>query len=242
LSRNAPHATSCTSNVPPSHPTLTPQRRAMARSAKSRAASPSASSITTSSTTKGLSVRVCSILRPSERAEYGWTRREGRRRVWDAFQFYNELEILALRLLELNATVDKFVLNEATRTHSNAPKPLHFATHAQMFAPFDDKIVHVIVDDLPPSPNSWVVENFQRDSIVRGLVDADDGDLVVIADVDEIPDPRVLSLLAQCDGYATPVYLYTRFFNFKVCKVGGGAEFDSSRGSLRSSGGTLRWC
>ena len=47
--------------------------------------------------------------------------------------------------------------------------------------------------------------------------DARGDDLIMISDVDEIPDPHVLHLLASCDGWdeTGPVQLYTRFYNFK---------------------------
>jgi len=73
---------------------------------------------------------------------------------------------------------DRFVVVEATRTHSNVPKPLHFAENAARFAPFADKIVHVVVDDMPAHGDAWTRENFQRNALVRGLRAAHPNDLV----------------------------------------------------------------
>ena len=109
----------------------------------------------------------------------------------DAFQVFNELDMLEVRLHELNETVHRFVLVEATRTHSNKPKPLHFGENKDRFAAFLDKIIHVVVDDLPDNSDAWVLENFQRNAMLRGLTAAHSNDLVVIADVDEIPLPYV---------------------------------------------------
>ena len=47
--------------------------------------------------------------------------------VYDCFMFFNELELLDLRLHELDAVVDRFVLVEGVRTLSGKPKPLYFA-------------------------------------------------------------------------------------------------------------------
>ena len=150
----------------------------------------------------------------------GWRTRspmQGPRRVWDAFQLFNELDMLEVRLTELDRTVHRFVIVEATRTHSNQPKPLHFAAskHQPRFARFLHKIEHVIVDDLPNNTDAWVLENYQRNAVLRGLKGAHPNDLVVIADVDEIPVPYVLNLLRHCDGPSWPVWLYSRFFNFR---------------------------
>ena len=114
----------------------------------------------------------------------GWRTRsaaQGPRRVWDAFQVFNELDMLEVRLHELNETVHRFVLVEATRTHSNKPKPLHFGQNKGRFAPFLHKIIHVVVDDLPDNSDAWVLENFQRNAMLRGLAGAHPNDLVVVA-------------------------------------------------------------
>jgi beta-1,4-mannosyl-glycoprotein beta-1,4-N-acetylglucosaminyltransferase len=107
--------------------------------------------------------------------------------VYDCFTFFNELELLELRLHELAGVVDKFVLVEATRTHSNKPKPLHYRENRDRFAKFHEKIIHVVVDDLPDDKDAWVLENFQRNCIERGLSGCRPDDLVMISDLDEIP-------------------------------------------------------
>ena len=147
--------------------------------------------------------------------DMGWTERKKPRRIYDAFQFFNELDILEIRLHELQNVVHRFVLVEATRTHSNQLKPLFYELHKQRFAKFHKKIIHIIVEDLPNSTDPWVLENFQRNTILRGLSEAHPNDLVIIADVDEIPSSYVLDAVRSCDGPTSPTWLYTRFFNFK---------------------------
>jgi hypothetical protein len=115
--------------------------------------------------------------------------------VYDCFTFFNELDILELRLAELDPQVDFFVIAEATRTFSGAPKPLYFHENKNRFKAYADKIIHVIVDDLPEVGDAWDREAFQRDAIMRGLVDADPDDIIMLSDVDEIPQPgKVASL------------------------------------------------
>jgi beta-1,4-mannosyl-glycoprotein beta-1,4-N-acetylglucosaminyltransferase len=147
--------------------------------------------------------------------DMGWTKRKIPRKIYDAFQFFNELDILEIRLHELQNVVHRFILIEATRTHSNQLKPLYYELNKQRFAQFHSKILHLIVEDLPNSTDPWVLENFQRNAILRGLSGAHPNDLVVIADVDEIPASYVLDAVRSCDGPTSPTWLYTRFFNFK---------------------------
>jgi beta-1,4-mannosyl-glycoprotein beta-1,4-N-acetylglucosaminyltransferase len=145
----------------------------------------------------------------------GWKTRQHPRRIFDAFQFFNELDILEIRLQELKHVVHKFILVEATKTHSNQPKPLHYELNKQRFAEFHNKIIHVVVQDLPNSTDPWVLENFQRNAMMRGLKKAHPNDLVVIADVDEIPASYILDAVRSCDGPTSPTWLYSRFFNLK---------------------------
>jgi hypothetical protein len=115
-------------------------------------------------------------------------------RRFDCFIFHNELELLDIRLHELAGVVDAFVLVEATRTHAGRPKPLHFAENRERFAPWLDKIRHVVVDDLPDSgADRWPREWHQRNAILRGLTDAEPGDVVTVTDADEILRADVLA-------------------------------------------------
>jgi beta-1,4-mannosyl-glycoprotein beta-1,4-N-acetylglucosaminyltransferase len=113
--------------------------------------------------------------------------------IYDGFVFFNELELLELRLHELAGVVDKFVLVEATKTFSNQPKPLVFHENRARFKQFQDQIIHVVVDDLPGGDDAWQREKFQRNCIQRGLVGCRPDDLVIISDIDEIPRATVLA-------------------------------------------------
>jgi len=113
----------------------------------------------------------------------------------DAFLLNNELHILEMRLNILDPVMDRFVIVESTVEFSGRPKPLWFADNKERFAPWKDKIKHVIIDDTPDSgPNRWPREYFQRDAIIRGLRGCKTNDLVFMSDVDEIPDPEVVKL------------------------------------------------
>ena len=78
-------------------------------------------------------------------------------RVFDCFTFFNELDVLEIRLAELDPLVDHFVIVEATRTFTAKPKPLYFADNRKRYDRYAHKIIHVVVDDLPlDAPTHWV--------------------------------------------------------------------------------------
>ncbi len=116
-------------------------------------------------------------------------------KIYDCFTFFNELDILEIRLNILNDDVDFFVLVESTKTHSGNNKELFFEKNKSRFQKFSHKIIHIIVDDMPEvkGGNRWLLENFQRNAITRGLSQCKDTDLILISDLDEIPNIKKLA-------------------------------------------------
>lgn len=132
----------------------------------------------------------------------------------DAFLFNSELDLLELRLRVLDPVMDKFVIVESTVEFSGRPKPLYFGDNQERFAPWKDKIKHVVVDDTPDSgPNRWPREYFQRDAILRGLRGCRTNDLVFMSDLDEIPDPESVRVNRH-GGYHQ---VYTMYYLNTVC-------------------------
>ena len=110
--------------------------------------------------------------------------------IVDGFTFFNEFDLLKLRLNELAGTVDLFVLVEAARTFSGQEKPLYFAERKEEFR--DYPIAHVVVNDMPVVATAWAREYWQRNAIVRGLDLVPDDAVVMVSDVDEIPLPAAV--------------------------------------------------
>jgi beta-1,4-mannosyl-glycoprotein beta-1,4-N-acetylglucosaminyltransferase len=130
-----------------------------------------------------------------------------KRKIIDGFIFYNELELLSYRLKILNDVVDYFVIVECTHTFVGKEKPLIFNENKADYAEYSHKIIHIIVDDIPfvyPNINigagqQWKNEEWQRNAIAAGFAkvadDLDDSDILMITDLDEIPDPATLRRL-----------------------------------------------
>ena len=115
--------------------------------------------------------------------------------VYDSFQFFNELDILKLRMNVLKDVVDYFVISESTVTFSGDPKPLYYNENKEMFKEFEHKIIHNIVDDTPMDCNAFMRDHHQKCAVARGLKDCKPDDIVIFSDVDEIPNPDTLKEL-----------------------------------------------
>ena len=125
-------------------------------------------------------------------------------KIFDCFMYFDEEIVLDVRLNTLNNFVDYFVIVESKFTHKGESRNLNF--NHEKFKKFKDKIIYLIYDKLPIEIenikqedsekeksgkyilNAAYRENGQRNYIQQGLTAAEDNDIVLISDVDEIPN------------------------------------------------------
>ena len=124
--------------------------------------------------------------------------------IYDCFMYFDEDLLLDLRLNILDRYVSKFVITEATYTHNGQKKKLKF--DISKFKKFKDKIKYIIVDDQPPNIleinnndslskkgeklilNGYARDNHQRNRLMEGIKEAQDSDIILVSDLDEIPN------------------------------------------------------
>jgi len=165
--------------------------------------------------------------------------------IYDCFQYFDEDLLLDIRLNILNQYVKKFVITEATYTHNGSKKKLNF--NINNFKKFKDKIEYIIVDKQPPDLkefekneadekrgeklilNGMIRDYFQREKLINGFMDARDHDLILISDLDEIPNlnninfnkiKNIIIIFQQKMFYYKLNLLYEKFFWYgtKGCK------------------------
>ena len=129
-------------------------------------------------------------------------------KLYDCFMYFDEDLMLDLRLNILNSYVDTFVIAEATRDHAGKEKKLNF--DIKKFSKFKNKIDYLIIDDIPLNvkskkknwdANHWR-DQFQRNSLSKGFKKCNEDDLIMISDIDEIPDPNKISEFQIENKYA----------------------------------------
>ena len=124
-------------------------------------------------------------------------------KIFDCFMFFDEEQILDLRLNILNETVDFFVIVESIYNHRGEKRELIFDKNK--FSKFKNKIIYIIHDEIPKQVetinqndseseknrkhimNAVYRENSQRNYISQGIKEAEKNDIILISDVDEIP-------------------------------------------------------
>ena len=165
--------------------------------------------------------------------------------IYDCFMYFDEDMLLDLRLNVLNKYVKKFVISEATYTHNGNKKKLNFDINR--FKKFKDKIEYIVVDKEPLNIrrinendpehirgqklilNGYARDNYQRESLNLGLKNLLDNDLIIVSDLDEIPNLEKIELeniqnkiiiFKQKMFYYKLNLLYDEFnwFGSKACK------------------------
>jgi beta-1,4-mannosyl-glycoprotein beta-1,4-N-acetylglucosaminyltransferase len=116
-------------------------------------------------------------------------------KVFDVFPFFNELDLLEIRLNVLDPYVDWFILSEATKTFSGLDKPLYYQENKKRFEKFNHKIIYNIVEDTTaPELHPYQRDVFQKDNIKKVILEnASEGDIIIWSDVDEVPNIEAIS-------------------------------------------------
>lgn len=165
-------------------------------------------------------------------------------KVWSLTPFFNELDVLEIRLGTLDSIVDHHVIVEAAWTYAGTEKPLHLLDNdptlwalgrraevsmrfLQADAPADEIPFQARLHDT--DQRRWQRENHQRRALghfVRdelGGVAADD--VIVLSDLDEIPRPETIERYIESDAYgldhvvcpALPMDVYRLNWRWPVC-------------------------
>ena len=161
--------------------------------------------------------------------------------IIDCFPFFNELDLLDIRLKLLDDIVDKVILIESTRTFTLTKKRLFYNENKNRFSKYKNKITHIIVDDSPALLNKffvhkpknifWLLKNkksiflnahdidfYQKNQVTKGLKNCDENDILILSDLDEIPNPSIFKDLdaLKKGKNALELDLYCYFLNGKV--------------------------
>lgn len=174
--------------------------------------------------------------------------------IYDCFGFFNEFDILEIRLEELYPVVDKFIISEATKTFSGKDKPLRFLQQRDRFAKYLDKIKYVTYDNFSGYNNpwqytdNWKLECEQRRHLITGLNlnQLRDNDLIMISDLDEIPKRSLveelkIDFIKNREKYNNPITICSQLYYGKITnKVVFPEEFYNWRGTVFINGKILK--
>ncbi len=163
-------------------------------------------------------------------------------KIIDCFMFFDEKMMLDIRLNILDQHVTHFVICEATYNHKGEAKPLNF--NINDYAKFKNKITYIVLDKQPKNlrkidegdsineKNSKILdnavfrENYQRNYLVTQLNGFSDNDLILINDLDEIPNLENFKYKNKISIFKQKMFYYKLnlsqpnfiWYGSKICK------------------------
>ena len=163
-------------------------------------------------------------------------------KIVDCFMYSDEDMMLDIRLNVLDKYVSNFIICEASFNHNGSPKKLNF--NINNFSKFKNKIIYLSIEKQPDDlriinnedddnkknskilDNALTRENYQRNYLFKGLDEFSDDDLILINDLDEIPNlenfkyNNKITLFKQKMFYYKLNLIYPNFFwvGSKACK------------------------
>ena len=135
--------------------------------------------------------------------------------IYDCFQYFNEDQMLDLRMNILNESVDYFVISESTKTHQGNDKKLNF--NLKNFKKFEHKIIYTIANYEKEKNFSnhkggeSLIEQHQRNNLLNGIAKAHDNDLIILSDSDEIPDMKKINQIkssTKFTAFSQKMFMY----------------------------------
>lgn len=148
-------------------------------------------------------------------------------KIYDCFTFFNELDLLEIRLSILDKVVDHFVIIESNYSHSGKQKKYNFLESKQRYEKWENKIIYYpikqSIDGLAfeekisaynPTSTAWILENDQRDAIKNINYLLENDDIILVSDLDEIPNPKVIkNLKLENEPFSLEMLLHYYFLN-----------------------------
>jgi len=167
-------------------------------------------------------------------------------KIFDSFIFFNELDLLEIRLNILNDVVDYFVLTESPFTVSGNEKPLYYHENKHRFSKWNDKIIHNITEQIPNDYSNFLVKKpyytnyneysassqdkiinipirfqraiYNRDNSIQGILKsgATDNDIILTSDADEIINPLLIKEISHWFDSDNIYLCYQKAFYYKL--------------------------
>ncbi|POR37315.1 Beta-1,4-mannosyl-glycoprotein 4-beta-N-acetylglucosaminyltransferase [Tolypocladium paradoxum] len=172
----------------------------------------------------------------------------GERKVYDLVMLNSELDFLEIRLNTLYDYVDYFIIVESPKTFQGEKKPLIIKENWAKFRRYHNKMIyHELTFPIAFNPHrAWDYEDLQRDAMyeqvmlgLEGQRTPTEGDVIIVADVDEIPRPQSLLVLRSCN-YPRRLTLASKFYYYSFQFLHTGPEWQHPQATYYEGSRTLK--
>lgn len=147
-------------------------------------------------------------------------------KIVNCFTYFNEIELLELRIKLLHNKIDEFIIADANRTHSGQPKPFSCKKSLKELKldHYNIKVIEVDLSKYDESNDAWTRERAQRDAIADYI---EENALYIVNDCDEIINPEYIKYYADTAKFlpmsliAWPLAILYRKASIRLCDVSG---------------------
>lgn len=154
--------------------------------------------------------------------------------IYDCMMFFNEIDLLKIRLNQHDSFVDKFIIVEADSTHSGIKKEYVLEKYINEFEQFKDKIIYEKISlsdkykfdivswnssyNISVNKEIWGNENFQRNYSLITLknLNVSDEDIIISSDLDEILDKKTIQISKKLLNYCSIVKCRQKHYAYKL--------------------------
>lgn len=170
------------------------------------------------------------------------------RKVYDLVMVNSELDFLEIRLNTLYDQVNYFIIVESPKTFQGDKKPLVIKNSWAYFRRYHDKMIyHELAFPTSFHPHrAWDYEDLQRDAMyeqvmltLEGPRSPMQGDVIIVADVDEIPRPQTVLVLRTCN-YPRRLTLASKFYYYSFQFLHTGPEWQHPQATYYQGSRTLK--
>lgn len=146
--------------------------------------------------------------------------RRNNKMIYDVIPFFNEYDMLEMRMNILDPHVDFFVVGECNKTFQNGDKPFNFELNRNRFSKWSHKIIYnKYLDDVGTKWNNWDRDKHHKNAIINALQQfCKDDDIIISGDCDEIPalDRHNINEIYNPDGLVKMIQnFYYYYINYQ---------------------------
>ena len=153
-------------------------------------------------------------------------------KIFDCVTFFEENRLMKLRFNILNKYVDQFIVCESEYDHQDRKKKINFDKNK--YLKFKKKIIHIILKKFPKNLNPWERQAFQREGIFKGLKGAENNDLILFSDPDEIPNLNNIKKIDLKKKYL--IFLQNLYYyKLNIKEINLGTNWEGTRGCLKKN-------
>ncbi len=145
--------------------------------------------------------------------------------IYECFYFWDELDLLDLKLHELDGYVDKFVLIEFPTSLRHTPQPLLYDQNKDRFSDFHDKIIHIIGEDHDKNTMGIGLYGARKENYTRAFGNCKPNDIIISSDADACLKHEAVEQIEKSNMENNETQILMDWYCYYMDFLYGGAKF-----------------